>query len=216
VRFDPLPPARIAEGLAGGGDGGEDPERARACAGLALGDASLAARLAGEEGLLLRGRAEELVRSALAGETQGRPWMGLLEAARAAATAAGEEGQERIAEELELLPSKERKRHEREGGEARRRGERRVRTETIDLGLKLGELWLRDMVCMSEGASELIHAVDRRSELEHDLRAVDGRSGHLREGIEVVEETRLSLQANVSEELALEAMAYRLQALLSG
>jgi DNA polymerase III subunit delta' len=212
VRFDPLPPARIAEGLEGAG---EHPERARACAGLGLGDAGLAARLASEEGALLRGRAEQLIRSALAGETRGRPWMGLLEAARAAGTKAGEEGQERIAEELELLPRRERKRHEREGGEARRRGERRVRTETLDLGLKLGELWLRDMVCICEGAPELIHAVDRRSELEDDVRGVDGHSGHVREGIELVAETRLSLQVNVSEELALEAMAYRLQALLA-
>jgi DNA polymerase III subunit delta' len=40
VRFDPLPPARIAENLEL-----SDPERAQACAALALGDAGLAARL---------------------------------------------------------------------------------------------------------------------------------------------------------------------------
>jgi DNA polymerase-3 subunit delta' len=211
VRFDPLAPARIAEGLLPGAE----PERARACAGLALGDADLAARLASEEGGALRRGAEELVRSALTGETAGRPWMGLLDAARAAGTAAGEEAQERMAGELELLPSKERKRYEREGADARRRGERRARTQTLDLALKLGELWLRDMVCICEGAPELIYAVDRRSELEEDVRGVEGDGGHVRAGIELVEETRLSLQVNVSEELALEAMAYRLKALLA-
>ena len=38
----------------------------------------------------------------------------------------------------------------------------------------------------------------------------------LREGIELVGDTRLSLTVNVSEELALESLAYRLQALLAG
>ena len=211
VRFDPLPPARIAEGLEG-----VEPERARACAALALGDAHLAARLAGEQGDVLRGGAEALVRSALAGQTQQRPWMALLEAAKAAGTAAGEGEQERIASELELLPVRERKRHEREGAEARRRVERRVRTHTLDLALRLGELWLRDLLCLCEGAGELVYAVDRRAELEEDARAHDGDGARVGRAMELVAETRLALGLNVSEELALEALAYRLQALLAG
>ncbi len=140
---------------------------------------------------------------------------GLLEVARAAGTAAGERAQERMAGELELLPSKERKRHEREGLEARRRGERRVRTRTLDLALRLAELWLRDLLCICEGAPELVHAVDRRAELEHDAATQNGDGARLREGIELVAETRLSLPLNVSEELALEALAYRLESLLA-
>ena len=120
---------------------------------LALGDARLAARLASDEGGALRRSAEDLVRSALAGTTEERPWIGLLGVARAAGTAAGEEAQERMVGELELLPSKERKRYEREGLEARRRGERRVRTQTLDLALRLAELWLRDVLCICEGAA---------------------------------------------------------------
>ena len=211
VRFDPLPPARIAEGLAGA-----EPERAQACADLALGDAQLAARLASEEGGTLRGSAEGLVRSALAGTTGERPWLGLLEAAREAGTAAGERSRERMAGELELLPSRERKRFEREGTEAGRRGERRARTQTLDLGLRLTELWLRDVLCLCEGAPELVYAVDRFSALEQDAGAVDGAGARVREAIELVGETRLSLQVNVSEELALDALAYRLEALLAG
>jgi len=210
VRFDPLPIARIAERLTGA-----EPEHARACAGLALGDADLAARLAGEEGGALRRGAEELVRSALAGRTDTRPWIGLLGLARAAGTAAGERRQERIAGELELLGSKDRKRHEREGAEARRRGERRARTQTLDLALGLAELWLRDVLCICEGAPELIYAVDRSAELEQDARAREGEGASVRRGIELVQETRLSLAVNVSEELALEALAYRLEALLA-
>ena len=91
VRFDPLPPARMAERLEG-----SEPAQARACAGLALGDAGVAARLASEEGRALRRSAEDLVRSALAGTTGARPWIGLLGVARTAGTAAGEQAQERI------------------------------------------------------------------------------------------------------------------------
>jgi len=210
VRFDPLPPARMAEGLAL-----SDPELARACAALALGDARLAARLSTEEGRALRGAGEDLVRSALAGTTDGRPWMGLLGMAKSAATGAGEQEQERMQGELELLPSKERKRHEREGLEAIRRGERRVRRQTLDLALRLAELWLRDMLCICEGAPELVHAVDRRSLLEHDAGAQNGDGARVREAMELIADTRLSLPLNVSEELALEALAYRLEALLA-
>jgi DNA polymerase-3 subunit delta' len=209
VRFDPLSPARIAERL-----GGSDPAVARACAGLALGDARLAARLAGDEGQALRRSAEDFVRSTIAGTTGARPWIELLGAARTAGTAAGEQAQERMAGELELLPSRERKRYEREALEARRRGERRARTRTLDLGLRLAELWLRDVLCICEGARELVYAVDRLSELEDDARAQGGEGALVREGIERVAETRLSLPLNVSEELALEALAYRLESLL--
>jgi len=210
VRFDPLPPALMAERLEL-----SEPERARACAALALGDARLAARLSSEEGEALRGAGEDLARSALAGTTDQRPWVGLLGMAKAAATAAGEEAQERMSSELELLPAKEGKRYEREGLEARRRGERRVRTQTLDLALRLAELWLRDVLCICEGAPELVHAVDRRAQLEHDAGAQNGDGARVRRGIELIGETRLSLPLNVSEELALEALAYRLESLLA-
>ncbi len=220
VRFDPLPPALIARRLEGaGGVGGVEgatgveAERAQACARLALGDAGVAARLASEEGEALRARAEDFVRSALADATGRRLWLGLLEVAKAAGAAAGERAQERMERELELVPSKERKRYEREGAEARRRGERRTRTATLDLGLRLVELWLRDALCVREGAPELVYAVDRRAQLEQDARGRDAAA--LRRGVELVADTRLSLSLNVSEELALEALAYRLQALLA-
>jgi DNA polymerase III subunit delta' len=207
VRFDPLPWARIAESLEG-----VEAERARACARLALGDAGRARRLAGAEGERLRTAAERFVRAALAGETVERPWLGLLELAKAAGMAAGELAQARMAEELEMVPSKERKRYEREGLDARRRGERRARTQTLDLALGLAEMWLRDVLCVCEGAAELVFAVDRRAEIEADAAGRD--SARLREGMELVGNTRLSLLLNVSEELALEALAYRLQARL--
>ncbi len=207
VRFDPLPASCIAAALQGVGE-----DQAQACARLALGDADLARRLASEQGAPLRASAEQFVRATLAGATATRPWLGLLEAAKAAGTAAGEAAQERMASELEMIPSKERKRFEREGLDARRRGERRARTQALEVALRLIELWLRDVMCVSEGASELVHALDRRAELEEDAQGREGT--RLREGIALVGDTRLSLQLNVSEELALEALAYRLEGLL--
>jgi DNA polymerase-3 subunit delta' len=207
VRFDPLPPARIAERL-----GDIPPERAQACARLALGDALLAARLASEQGAALRASAEGFVRSALAGASSARPWIAMLDASKAAGADAGERAQEKLAGELELVPRKERKRYEREALEARRRGERRARTEALELTLRLAELWLRDVLCVCEGAPELVYAADRRAELEEDAR--DRDAARLGEGIELVQDTRLRLPLNVSEELALEALAYRLEALL--
>jgi DNA polymerase-3 subunit delta' len=208
VRFDPLPPGLIAEGLAS-----VEGERAQACARLALGDAQLAARLASTEGAALRASAEEFARSALAGTTEGRPWLGLLEVARSAGAAAGEAAQERLAADLELVPAKERKRLERESADARRRGERRTRTRTLELALRLAELWLRDVMCICEGAGELIYALDRRTQLHEDAQGRD--PARVREGISLVGDARLSLAVNVSEELALEALAYRLGALLA-
>ena len=207
VRFDPLPAELIESSLT---SVGVDASRARAAARLAMGDAVLAERLSGEEGAALRACAEVLARAALTGETAERPWLGLLDAAKAAGSEAGERSAETLAGELELLPSKERKKHEREALEARRRGERRARTGTLDLGLRLTELWLRDLLCLAEGAGDLIYAVDRRAELEADAKVAGEAGGErtLERAIELVGATRLSLSLNVSEELALESLAY--------
>ena len=94
-----------------------------------------------------------------------------------------------------------------------RRSERRARTATLDLGLRLAELWLRDMWCLAAGVAELVFAVDRRSELASDAEGHDAAA--LLGGVELVRDTRLRLPLNVSEELALEALAYRLEDLLS-
>ncbi|HXD55730.1 MAG TPA: hypothetical protein VN618_13310 [Solirubrobacteraceae bacterium] len=208
VRFDPLPPEQIERSLVAGG---ASPASARACARLASGDVAMAERLAGEEGRALRAVGERYARAALTGETAGRPWLELLEAARAAGTAAGELIGERLAAQAELLPSKERKRHEREGLDARRRGERRARTATLDLGMALAELWLRDVLCVIEGASDLVFAVDRLEALEED--AAGARAATVERAIELVGAARLSLSVNVSEELALESVAYEVGAL---
>jgi DNA polymerase III subunit delta' len=219
VRFDPLPSARIEERLradpGSAASAGAHDQRLAACARLALGDARLAHELAGARGGALRERAESFVRGALQGETArgGGHMDGLLGAARETGAAAGDVLAARVAGELEMVPARERKRHEREAAEAQRRAERRARTGALDLALRLAELWLRDLWCVAEGAGELVYALDRRPELERD--AAGRSSARLRAGVELVRDTRLRLPLNVSEELALEALAYRLQALLA-
>ncbi len=214
VRFDAPMTETIVQGLlAEGMVAVADAERAQACARLSLGDASRARMLASEEGQALRAAAERYVRSALAGTTGERRWTDLLEAAKAAGSAAGEASQELLERELELVGSKERKRLEREALEGRRRAERRARASALEQGLRLAELWLRDVLCLVEGAGELVHAVDRHLELEQD--AESRTPTRVREGVQLVQDTRARLALNVSEELALEALAYRLQSLLA-
>jgi len=201
VRFDPLPPEAIERSLSAAGAGAEE---ARACSRLAAGDADLAARLASPEGRALRAAAGAFAAAAIASESEARPWLALLEQARAAGETAGRDAGERLASELELIPAKERKRYEREGLEARRRGERRARTATLDLGLRL---------CMLEGAPELVFATDMRAELGRDAAGTTGPA--VARAVELVGATRLSLSVNVSEELALDALGYRLQEVLA-
>lgn len=211
VRFDPLAGERIAQRLS---QQGVDETRAQACAALALGDAEFADWLAGDQGQTVREHAESFIRASLAGRTDGRPWTGLLDGATAEGERASEQVKELIESELELLPSKEQRRHLREGTEAQRRAERRIRTRTLDRGLRVAELWLRDLWCVAHGAEDLLYATDRRAELASDAAQTD--AGRLTKGIELVSDTRLRLTLNVSEALALEALCYRLAELFAG
>jgi DNA polymerase-3 subunit delta' len=111
-----------------------------------------------------------------------------------------------------MLPGKERRKHEREGADIVRRGERRARTATLDLGLRLVEQWLRDAWCVAVGAPEVVLASDRLDELSSEAGSRDPDA--LETGVELVRDTRLRLGLNVSEELALEALLYRLADLL--
>ena len=211
VRFDPLAGALVRERLEQADGEQLDPLRAAACAELAGGDVRLAQLLAGEEGARLRAWAEAFVGGALMGRNEERNWTELLEMAKAAGAAQSAAAGERLREEAELLPSKERRKYEREGADVVRRAERRARTARLELGLKLAEQWLRDAWCFAVGAPELALALDRSAEL---AACAEGRSADsLMGGVELVCDTRLRLPLNVSEELALEALAYRLAGL---
>ncbi len=185
---------------------------AQACARLSLGDAAQAMDLAAKDGASLRTAAECYARAAIASETSSlRPWIELLEAVRARGEATRLALEERADEELELYPRKERKRIETEWTERIRRSRRRVETKALDLGLQLVSLWFADLMFLSWDAPDLVRNTDRLAELTADARP-DGAP--LRAAIDLVEDTRQRFQLNVSEDLACEALAYRLEAII--
>jgi DNA polymerase-3 subunit delta' len=206
VRFDPLPSAELAARLAAAGVAGD---AATACARLALGDGERATALA--ERPELRAAAEQFARQSLSGQLAGRPWMALLAIAKADGERAEAELEEAHAAELELTGRADRRRVEREHAERSRRAVRRAFVGALDLCLSLVGLWYRDVMVLAGGAPELVHTTDRRAELDVDAAACN--SAQLRRALELVDETRSRLALNVTEELALEALAYRLAAI---
>jgi DNA polymerase-3 subunit delta' len=210
VRFEPAAEDALAAGLA---ELGVDRDTALACVRLALQDAARARELAGPDGQALRAAAEAFARAGLAGEmAAAKPWLALLEAVRARGAAALAEVEARAAAELELTSRKERKRVEAEWSERARRSRRRAQTGALDLGLQLVSLWYSDLAYLACHASDLVRNRDRLTELEQD----DGRDlGALRRAIEQVEETRQRFELNVSEDLACEALAYRVEQTLA-
>jgi DNA polymerase-3 subunit delta' len=210
VRFDAPPAGELTARLEARG---VSPETARACARLSLGDGEKALALALGSGPARRAAAERFARACLRDDLRDRPWMQLLADARQAGEQAVAEAEGRIAAELEVTASRDRKRVEREGGERARRAARRASTAALDHGLQLAELWFRDLACVVEGAEEVVHHCDRLDVLHEDAA---GRDAHrLRAAVDAVEDTRQRFVLNVSEELALEALAYRLARSLS-
>jgi DNA polymerase-3 subunit delta' len=205
VRFDAPGVGELAARL---GEQGVDERTADACARLSLGDADLALALATGEGRALRAAAEAFARAPLRGGLAARPWLDILRSAGAEGDRA-QAAVERAAEaEAELVPRRERRRLAREAGERAKRAHRRATTAGLHASLRLAGLWYRDLACLADGAPELVHASDRLDALRDDA---EGRSAQrLRAALEHVEDTRASLQLNPAEELALEALAFRL------
>jgi DNA polymerase III subunit delta' len=203
VRFDAPPADEIAARL-----NGIEGTTAQACARLSLGDAKRAELLAFGDGPKLRAGAEASARATLTGELAKRPWLEILARAKALSDAAEQAVAERVATELEYLPARERKRAEREGGEAAKRAGRRARSGALDQALALIGLWYRDVAAVADGADDVVHAVDRLDALQADAQHADVH--RLRHAVELVDDARAYLIVNPSEELLLEALAYRL------
>jgi len=208
VRFEAPSAARLAARLE---EAGVAPAVAAACGRLALGDGERAVALALGDGPALRDAAQAFAVGALRGGLEERPWMALLELAKRAGDHSAAELETRHRDELEFVARSERSRHEREHAERVKRAQRRSSASTLDTGLGLVELWYRDASMIVEGSSELVHATDRLAELEA---TAEGRSPRtLHRALELVVDTRERLALNVTEELALEALAYRLAGL---
>jgi len=209
VRFDAPSTDQLAHRLQ---SHGVPPEAADAAARLSLGDGEKALALALADGPKLRQAAEALARAPLHGQAGTRPWRAVLERAGARGAAAKDEVETALREELEYLPKKEHKRRETEFTERARRAERRARTQALDHALQLTGLWYRDLGCVAAGAPELAFHCDRADELAQDAGRAPAALQHAQQ---LVDDTRAALLLNVSEELACEALAYRLEETLS-
>jgi DNA polymerase-3 subunit delta' len=211
VRFDAPPPREIAAELEAAGT---PHDTAVALARLSLGDAGRARELASPEGGQLRDAAEAYTRAAIRAAAAAKaPWVTLLQSVRARGERVRLELEDQQEVALELIPRKERRRAETEWTDRIRRARRRTETGALDLALTLVAAWLIDLSVLTWGAEDLVRNADRLDRLEED-RGADG-SG-LRQAVELVEDTRLRLPLNVNEELACEALAYRLERVLNG
>jgi DNA polymerase-3 subunit delta' len=209
VRFDPLPPARIAQALEADG---VEAARALACARLALGNGERARLLASDEGAVLLDDAEAMVRAAL-GVGEDDAAVGLLARAKDGSDRAEAEVEAARKARLEGEPKgRERTALERQFDDTVKRETRRAHTAVLDLCLTLAALMLRDLICLAEGAPEAALDADRARRLATEAGERDTR--RLRVAAERCEQARLALTVNVTEDLALEALGYRLAALV--
>ncbi len=187
-----------------------------AAARLSGGDTTRARFLLGEQGGELRAAVEGLARAVRTGELGDAPWESLAAAAdaageaesdavRSAAAAAEEDAAERTGPTA--------RRRARDAEDAAKRASRRARNASLDLGLALLGTWMRDLAAVAEGAPELALNSDRAAELAELGHGLDARRA--RRAGELVLDTRRRLTVNVSEALALEALAFRLEFLLA-
>ncbi|HXS47020.1 MAG TPA: hypothetical protein VN756_06115 [Solirubrobacterales bacterium] len=192
VDFAPLPVEAVEAAL---GDAGEADEVA-AAARLSAGDTELARLLLTERGRALREQAVT------------RDWKALLKGAEEA----GEDAESAAREALEEEKEAGVKRSARDIADAAKRAGRRRRTDLLDLGLRLSAAWFRDLAAAASGAVEIAYNRDRLGQLQSQAAGLD--PGSARRAAELVQDTRRRLDLNVSEELALEALSFRLAAVL--
>lgn len=228
VDFSPLPSAAVEGELAGAAS----PQEIAAVARLSGGDIELARFLLSEQGAKLRLEALEIAgavgpvpsdgaagggdpaaRTSEDGEASANqlklPWKQLLDGAEAI----GAEAEAATREALEGEKARGAKRSVREISDEAKRVGRRRRTEVLDLGLSLCASWFRDLAATSSGATEAVFNVDRLTQLKSGAWGVD--PSRARQAAELVLDTRRRLDLNVSEELALEALSFRLERLLA-
>jgi DNA polymerase-3 subunit delta' len=219
IDFAPLPPEAIEAQL----PPDSSPDELAAAARLSAGDLARARYLVSDSGRALRASALELGR-AVGGGAPGTPggtaspappppaptaWRQLLDAAETA----GEETEAATRKALEEEAEAGMKRSAKDITDEAKRAGRRRRTETLDLGLELAGSWYRDLAAAASGAEEVVFNQDRLEELSARAASLD--PSRPRRALELVQDTRRRLDLNVSEELALEALAFRLAAVFA-
>jgi DNA polymerase III subunit delta' len=193
VAFASLPAEVVEEALAGDAPADEIAAAAR----LSGGDVDRAR-------LLLSGPGRSLREAALS-----QDWRALLDTAEVA----GEEAEAAAREALEEQAAAGFKRSARDAADEAKRAGRRRRTEVLDLGLELTATWFRDLAAVAAGAEEVVYGRDRLDALRTRAAGLDPAAP--RRAAELVQDTRRRLDLNVSEELALEALLFRLDAVLA-
>jgi DNA polymerase III subunit delta' len=237
IDFAPLPAEAVEAQLADAGS----PDELFAVARLSVGDLSRASFLLSDSGRALRTAALSLGR-AVGGDSPdterdaptpiaetaidprgvasaeshptaptatNTPWRALLDTAEDAGEAVEAATRKALEEEAEAGV----KRSARDITDEAKRAGRRQRTEVLDFGLELTASWFRDLAAAASGAEDVIHNRDRTDELQAS--AVDLDPVRPRRAMELVQDTRRRLDLNVSEELALEALAFRLAAVFA-
>jgi DNA polymerase-3 subunit delta' len=194
VEFAPLPAEAIEASLEG------EPEAVAAAARISAGDLDRARFLLSPEGRNLR---EAALR--LAPPSRGAPWRALI----ASAEEVGEEAAAATRATLEREKEAGLKRSAREAADEAKRAGRRRRTEVLDLGLLLCASWFRDLAAVAGGAEQVVFNRDRLDVLRERAAGLD--PGAPRRAAELVQDCRRRLDLNVSEELALEALYFRLE-----
>jgi DNA polymerase-3 subunit delta' len=196
VDFAPLPAGAVEAALEGGAAGGGDAEEISAVAHLSAGDLELACLLLSEQGRALREQAIAM------------DWSAMLKSAEQA----GEDAESAVRETLEEEKEAGMKHSARDIADASKRAGRRRRTELLDLGLSLVATWFRDLAATAAGAADVAYNRDRLAELQSQAASLDPSAP--RRAAELVQDTRRRLDLNVSEELAFEALSFRLAAVL--
>jgi DNA polymerase-3 subunit delta' len=194
VDFAPLPPQVIEASL----DPQAPSDERAAAARLSAGDVERARFLLSASGRQLRAAALD--------------W-GAGTALLKSAEAAGEEAEEATRKALEEEAEAGVKRSAKDATDEAKRTGRRRRTEVLDFGLELFGSWFRDLAAVSAGADEAVFNRDRLDELK--TRAANLDPSQPRRAMELIEDTRRRLDLNVSEELALEALSFRLAAVFA-
>ena len=223
IDFAPLPPEAVEAALAAGGS----PDDLAAAARLSAGDLARARYLLSDSGRALRAAALEMGRAAggdspdtqresasaesppAAPTASNQPWTQLI----AAAESAGEEAEAETRKLLEEEAEAGVKRSAKDITDEAKRAGRRRRTEMLDLALELSATWFRDLAAVASGAPEVTYNSDRLADLKNRAVALD--PSRPRRAAELVQDTRRRLDLNVSEELALEALSFRLAAVFS-
>ncbi len=191
IDFAPLPPEAVEAAL-----GDEAPaDELAAAARLSAGDVARARFLLSDSGRSLRAAALELESD----------WQKVLKTAESV----GEEAEATTRDLLDEETEAGVKRSARDISDEAKRAGRRRRTETLDLALELSAGWFRDLAATSSGADDLVFNRDHLADLRSRAATLD--PARPRHAAELVQDTRRRLDLNVSEELALEALAFRLQ-----